>query len=231
MSECHRRPRCAQLVSVHLPKAAGTSIRRLLESWYGTEAVLVDTIDDPADPCGRFTLDPVGFRRQTESVELPPGIEVVHGHFHASKYRKHLDAKWITFLREPVDNLISIYFFWKKLSPGHALHRYFLDAGLDISQAAQLPTFRRLMTGHYFRDVDMRQFVFIGANEQLESECTRLAHLLGKPNLTPPRLNINTYPGYAEERRRITEDRSLMSHLRDLLKDDIEFYNRYAGTV
>jgi len=216
------------LVSVHFPKAAGTSFLELLKQWYGADAVLADVVDDPADPCGRYNLDPEGFLQATERLELQTGLDVVHGHFHPSKYRSLRGATWITWLREPIENLLSIYYYWKKVAPGHGLHRYFLERDLDIVQTAQLPTLRHLMSGVYFGGVDMGRFIFIGRHERLDSDCQRLARLLGKPNVKMPHTNPNPDPSYSAERERIMADARLLERLRDLLADDIRFYERYA---
>jgi hypothetical protein len=44
----------------------------------------------------------------------------------------------MTFLRHPVDNLISIYFFWRALpEPGHALHARFLRERPSILRTSE----------------------------------------------------------------------------------------------
>src|SRR5262249_37714095 len=102
-----------EVISVHFPKAAGSSLHQSFIAAYGNDAVYIDNIDDPADPCSLYNLDPdaCGCKAQKNSSIL--GARVIHGHFHPSKYEFVKHAKRITFLRHPVDNLISIYYYWK----------------------------------------------------------------------------------------------------------------------
>jgi hypothetical protein len=217
-----------EVVSVHFPKAGGTSLGNLFRQWYGTAAVRDEAVDDPVDPCARINLDPHGYLSQTERLDLDPTVAVVHGHFHPSKYRSAEKACWITFLRHPIDNLVSIHFFWKKYPRAHGLHAYFLDQELDLLQTARLPSLRHLMTRVYFRDVDMARFDFVGLQEDFEKDCLGVADLLGKPRTPPERANPNAFPGYIEHKERIANDRRLMGELESLLRDDIDFYERHA---
>jgi hypothetical protein len=88
-----------EVVSVHFPKAGGSSLRRSLVMAYGDDAVFFDYADDPADPCSRYSLDPDGCRTATKDRGFDSRVRVVHGHFSPSKYdflqkakRNHISA-------------------------------------------------------------------------------------------------------------------------------------------
>jgi hypothetical protein len=99
-----------KLISVHFPKVGGSSLRSALEATSGEPAVPNDDSDDPADPCRRFNLDPHGCIEAARATGPPDHVEVLHGHFHISKFLHYTDAMKIAFLRHPVENLISIYY-------------------------------------------------------------------------------------------------------------------------
>jgi len=119
-----------KLISVHLPKAAGTSLVKVYETAFGGERVLPDyDTSDPMDPCGVMYLDPDRYEMMKPTT-LGDHV-VVHGHFHIGRYDRISDAKRIVVLREPVENLISIYYYWDFLRRkarryrGHCLYAYF----------------------------------------------------------------------------------------------------------
>jgi hypothetical protein len=120
-----------RVISVHFPKAAGSSLWAQFARLLGDKAAL-DITHDP------FTL------AGSESAEFPVEKALVHGHFRAGRYES-TDAYWMTFLRHPVDNLISIYFYWKSLKePGHSLHARFLVEAPSILEFAWRSGFSRL---------------------------------------------------------------------------------------
>jgi hypothetical protein len=129
----------------------------------------------------------------------------------------------ITFLRHPVDNLITIYYFWKTCSEGHCLFNYFRDNQLSVLELASIPSIRYLFSKTYFGGIDMGSFDFIGFTENYSKDLNALSRLLYIP-LVEVKDNINEYPDYEFTVSAIKSDLVLMSKLRDRLIDDIRFY-------
>lgn len=148
-----------KLISVHTPKAAGTSIRKILSDAFG-DTFVADYRDDPADPLSERHLNPP--RYFARNRVLAEGVNCIHGHFHPGQFR--LDDEFLfTILRHPIDNVISIYTFWKSdRSNPTGLHAYFLANELDVLQLAQLPLIRHLYSYSYFGGFDMERFDAIG---------------------------------------------------------------------
>src|SRR5579875_762665 len=147
-----------ELISVHVPKCAGTAFRMALQQAYGRAELDLDYADRPLDPAAPMHLDPDGFFARRP--EPPAGARVVHGHFHAGKYR-HLDEACprIAILRHPVARTISHYEFWLRLAPaGHALHAYMRESGLDLLGFARLPFIRHAYARVLFAGLDRREF-------------------------------------------------------------------------
>lgn len=226
-----QRPLERPLVSVHVPKSAGTSFRAWLESAFSPGRVLYDYGDRPLDPAAAMNVDPAAFlAEQSTRMSLPPGVDAIHGHFWARKYERIHGAFRMTFLRCPVERTISHYFYWVKLPPNaHSLHRRVVEGRYDLLRFARLPEISRCYAGCFFRDVDMHRFDFIGDYARLDAETARLEALLGRAGTRDAR-NANRFPGYAELKAELLEDAALTAQLRAILADDIRFYETHAGT-
>jgi hypothetical protein len=198
----------ARVVSVHFPKAAGSSLHIQLGKLLGDKLAL-DYTHDPLTSMGK------------ENAEFPSGKRIVHGHFRAQRYGS-TDAYWMTFLRHPVDNLISIYFFWKTLpEPGHELHAQFLRERPSVLDFATYPGITSLMAETYFGNFDMSRFDFIGFFENREADVPRLAKDLGLPLVAGVHENRTAETA---ERLELEADLSIRRRLTDLLAADVAFY-------
>ncbi len=201
-----------ELISVHFPKAAGTTLANLLRMVYG-DALHLDYGHPPHDP------------KADEPIDRYPQIRAVHGHFHADRYREFHEARRITFLREPLDNLISIYFFWQAMPPsGYEAHERLLRDKPNIVEFSNYPEVQRLASQSYFGGVDMAAFDLIGFYEDRIRGLERLSALLDVKLDASLWLNSTSYPG-GDARRAILEDPRVMGTLRDNLREDIAFYD------
>jgi hypothetical protein len=213
----------AILLSIHAPKAGGSSVRRILASVYG-EGMRLDYADNPASPVGQRLLDPSRYMDRTERI--PDGVSCVHGHFHPGKYEISAHDIIFTMLRNPIDNIISIYYFWKSMPrQGDVLHDYFVDHNLSLLETAKLPILRYLYSRTYFGDFPMDRFDLIGRHEDRQAALLKLAQLIGRPldvsvrdNVTPP----------SDERAEMENDPVLRGRLADILADDMRFYERHV---
>lgn len=109
------------LISLHVPKTAGTSFRRDLEGWFGAENMFYHYRDDQGQAPARTTLR--------------SGL-CVHGHFNrlrgigARQY--YPDAgQFIVMLREPFDRFVST---WRYL-------HFQLRSGVLVPEFADAPDF------------------------------------------------------------------------------------------
>jgi hypothetical protein len=152
-------------------------------------------------------------------------MKCIYGHFPARKYESIENAQWLTMLREPISLIESIYFYWKANAPGGLLHQYFLRESLDIVALARLPLLRWLQSRAYFGHFDMARFDFIGRHSARRESLAVIARMLNMPALDD--IHENKTP-FFEERGALRADTHLQAKLRDILADDIDFYERHA---
>lgn len=212
-----------KLISVHSPKAGGTSISSALAEVFGS-SFATDYSEDPANPLSPRNIDPS--RYFSRRRKLSDGINCLHGHFHPGQFDLN-DTFLFTILREPVDNIISIYFFWKTLpSQGQPLHDYFLKEELDIFEMASLSLLRQLYSNTYFGSFDMSRFDLIGCHDDRACALSELASRTGIPVDSSVRVNVTTE---SVEREEFVADAAQIQKLRSILEEDIRFYERYCG--
>lgn len=215
------------LISVHFPKASGSSFRVALEAAFGSQAVLGSYDCDPVDPANPMWICPDWFLRHRPRDVKP--YTVIHGHLPIRKYDL-LSASRVVMLREPVENLISIYYFWKSLFDAsftsHAVFDFVKRQRLSLLEVAEIPCMRRLMSSTYFGGYDMGRFDVIGTYGNRTAFVDAVSKLIGAPLVADIRENI-TPP--SEERDNVLGDAKVIAGLRRLLQDDIRFYEECMG--
>lgn len=217
------------LIFVHIPKTGGTAIRQALAAQLGDQ-LLQDYGDSPGDPSSYMNLDPEGFLRLGHLEKLQ-GRRAVFGHFWPNKYKDAQARLRATVLREPVERLISLYHFWRATSlPHNAVWRLFRERQLTLLEFARLPAMRGNLSAYFFRDVDMRQFDYVGDHADLERDWDLVTARLG---LSLPRTIANrtgdVAPDYARQAAEALANASLVGQLRAALADDIRFYERWTS--
>ncbi len=199
-----------RLISVHFPKAGGTSLATQLQKLL-PDQVEVDYQHDPLSAAGH------------ETAAFPAGKRVVHGHFRPGRFIGS-KACLCTFLRDPVDNLLSIYFYWRYTPKhGNEVHDRFLAEQPDIIDFARFSVFSRLMSETYFGGFDMSRFDFIGFHETRTHDIAALGAFLELPLRSE--VHENSTPPMAE-RDALRADSVVMREVRDILLDDTKFYEK-----
>lgn len=211
------------LFSVHVAKAGGTALRTALAEVYG-KALHLQYDDGPMNPASRRNLDPA---RSLSGQYLPPqGTACTHGHYNPGRFRIESEDILFALLRPPVDNIISIYFFWQTFrAEGNPLHDYFMREALTIRDFARLPLVRNLYSFSYFGGFDMSRFDILGDYRNRTAGIARLSQIIGHPLNSEERVNV-TPPSL--DRQAVEADETLKAGLRDILIEDVRFFEKYA---
>lgn len=182
------------LISLHIPKTAGTSFRSILTDWFGERLhnhypgwpTPLTRTDGQADAC-------------------------VHGHFtrrnNSAIHQYYPDAdQFITVMRDPFDRAISEWRFKNMIkAKGDPVAEMEDDPSFDTwfgrraDEVAEQPITRLMMqmpddltpeTAHTAFD---RSFVAVGVSERFPETVRLFATLLGKPQAADVRVNVTSY--------------------------------------
>jgi len=222
----------------HIPKTAGTSLIAIMQDVFGKDRVSthIDITEDRD-----YEIDPEQFT---------PFV-VVAGHFGVKWHARMGDRRWLTVLREPVDRVLSTYYFWRNVARPRPNAPY-----LDLAKTLFLNEFvscgnRLVLQGisngqtwqladdlrEKYRSVPesdalaiakenlTRRFDFVGLSEHFDESAARLRRYLGVPEKARcevPRLNLTPDRRHASELRP-----SVIDNILELNRMDIELY-RFA---
>jgi hypothetical protein len=167
------------LVSVHVPKCAGTSFKAVLQRIYGRDLLL---------NYGTFFT-----REDIRPGMIPPGTRCVHGHFVADALSDLFPgAPLITWVRHPVERLVSNYhFFLNNPDKGDFCSRTLNEKRLSLREFADLEAMRNEASRH-FAGKRVDDFQFVGISERFAESLCLFGAAFKLEVLTPvPFENVN----------------------------------------
>lgn len=197
------------LIFMHIPKTAGTSLRNMLLSSFGTNKLIIADVPDPFDYEGTL-------RYVSSKIKKFPEAHAIIGHF---MYGIHEAIptdkyKYITFLRDPVERILSEYFHNFELNGllgfadngayDQSIFEYLIK---DNIFSSNLQT--KYIHGNKYKDSLIvtenninqcimninKDFAFIGSSANLQMEIARLNEICGLSiNIECSRLNNRDYP-------------------------------------
>lgn len=255
--------RSLELISLHIPKSGGSALGLWLELVYGKEAIYFDSNENPQHLGHEYHIDPESYLEQfAHGYPFLRGKKIVHGHIWANKYRYIENVQRITFIRNPIDRIISDYWnakifsegrkngFFDRNYPGENLARkyrswrrklrvrqnpmqvYFFNNKPSILEYAHIPLKRNFYCETFFGDFGPERYGFIGDYSSFSDEMERLKKFLGvsKPYLLPQEnVTSEKADGYKRFKEDVLNSTATMTGLKDLLANDLDFYEKYAG--
>lgn len=180
------------LISLHLPKTAGTNFRALLESHYG---------DRLLDDYGDRPLHQGAVPRRLRAIRAGIGlllhpqrlaaVDAVHGHFLALKYglwRGGAGVRRVTWLRDPVERVASHYHYWRRgynPATAGALQRRVVEEGWTLERFCLGPELRNVYQ-QFLWGVPVARLDFVGITEHYATDAQDFARrILGLADSPP----------------------------------------------
>ncbi|MCB1679318.1 MAG: sulfotransferase family 2 domain-containing protein [Halioglobus sp.] len=213
------------LVSVHMPKTAGLSFRRVLEQAFGA-----GFRHDYADYPLAATVDERRRRAMRHALLAAPGqyagVDCLHGHFLPLKYLLLADdmpCRFVTWLREPVARLVSHYHYWQRAydpasGQTSALHRRVVEEAWTLEQFCLSHQLRNLYT-EFLWGLPLQRLDFVGITEHFDEDLRYFSAVFLGTSTQPPQLNRRPEaPGGALQPAlsRLTLRRIRSFHARDM---------------
>lgn len=197
------------LISVHIPKCAGTSFRHILREVYGDALWL--------NYAGCFA------REQATADKIPAGTTCIHGHFLADTFDDIVpERRLITWVRDPVERVVSNYHhFLRSPDLRDTCCRRLIEEKLTLRQFAELDWMRNLMT-RYLAGRPLETFAFVGVAERFDESMALFAtQFRCEIPGSLPRVNVN--PGRSSPSYELSAaDRA---YLRSLNERDAALYD------
>jgi hypothetical protein len=185
------------LISVHLPKTAGSSFLAAIEQHFAGR-LLRDYEGRPITRSGlsRNSRALLGWARYGVSSRGLTGYDCVHGHFMPLKYRQlsaSATPQFVTWMRHPVDRLASHYYHWMRVAPpAHAspVRRRVYQEQWTLQRFCLGREFRNIYS-NYLWGFPLSRFDFIGITEHYDTELDYFSRAFMDGELTVMRENAN----------------------------------------
>lgn len=205
------------VISVHIPKCAGTSLKTMLSDRLADDVVFDygDRVVDTTKAARQVRLN-----RKSEAIRnfsRLSAAKVIHGHFYATKYLDLFpDAKFITIIRRPEDLLLSYYHYLRDQDrKGHLIS--LAKSFSSLEDFIEHGMFQNIITKLTWpmRPAD---FAFIGFIEDFDAAVEQYSRLIGT---TLPIVKKNI-----AKSEKTPIDAALMTRIRELNAGDYAFYDQ-----
>lgn len=207
------------IVSCHVPKTAGTTVRELLAEEFGRYFHT-----DYGDRVGWSGPEAEAWRlarsipEQVMSAYRTDQLKCVHGHFYASKYHATFPkAPIVAFVRNPVDRVISNYRYLDRHPEiKHPLVQQFHSRKPTLSEWATWPWARNIQSK--VLDIPFSQFRLVGITEQLIQSLRLFDFTFGTSISTRRQIRLNAAAG------RFDIDEIARKRIAKLNEEDVAIY-------
>ncbi len=208
-----------KLISLHIPKTAGTSFFHSLKKEYG--ATKVARVDFNRNQVSKINMMPFS------KAYVHRNPKVIHGHFRIDQLNELISIKQnvpiITWLRDPVERVISNYYYLSKRLDEELDEK---GKGLNILNKMRRSLLEyasaegsRNRMSKFLSGLKKEDFLFVGNVENYNSDIQKLAELLNWKNL---QIVEHNRTGGGNKRNVSDEDRKKIAELNQL---DIKLYN------
>lgn len=213
------------IISIHMPKTAGTTFAALLSGAFGERLLL-----DYGDWVGFNSPEALAHRRwryqqaRSRRGELTQAYDVIHGHFIADKYRDLFAVtEFVTFLRDPYQQAISNYeYIARNPQIDHPGVRFFHQNKMSFFDFVSWPDTVNIQS-QLLGTIPAEVFAMIGLSERFTQSVALFGRIFGRRLASGIFENVN--PG-----RQVTDRYLLTADMRKAVETyraaDLALYRR-----
>jgi hypothetical protein len=207
------------IVSIHIPKTAGTTFLGLLKNEYGDKLVKY------------YKQKPLKYRYDKKDpkkifIECISSSEpqIIHGHFVADRVINVKNPSYITWLRNPVERVISHYFHWTRNPDlSQPLCKKMIETNMTLLEFAREDSMQNIQS-YFLGDVDIEKFDFIGITEKF-NKSIELFNSLYNVDLKNI-LKVNNNPNKQNKTYENEIDNDIYDNIRQLNLKDMNLYRK-----
>jgi len=207
-----------KLISVHVPKSAGFSFQKHLVHLFGKRAIWdynhTDRPDFQPKPPTPYLLAQLRTNKTT----------VIHGHFFLSRYRHVAGLQRAMWFRDPVERLLSHYYYWQHAADlDHPNCRKLHEGGLSAAEFAAIPELRNMFS-RFLDGQPLSELNWVGLVEEYQKSIDLFyaMYAIGRdPNEIKVHLNKN--PGRKENEYGLAP--AVRKEIERLNQKDISLYS------
>jgi len=174
------------IISVHVPKTAGSSFRNGLVQRFGERLFQVYFLRPISSHIEhRLTRVKYKWKLFFKGRDIARRYDVIHGHFTADTFNGIPGPKqYCMFLREPVNRTISHHLFWTEQEallirePKHSVREKFLKNGMGLNEFAELPEMVNFYS-IFLGKMRIEQFDFVGLQEEYSTSLRLFERIFG----------------------------------------------------
>lgn len=181
------------LISLHLPKTGGNSFLNAIQSRIG-QGCVQDYMDMNYIQAYFMGGVPGNAIRKIQAEDIDPRVRCIHGHFLPAKYlelKQMQGIKFITWLCNPVDRLVShYYFFLRSYDPNTAgpLFRKVIEEEWTLEKFCFLNEYKNIYA-KYLVGFSFDYFDFVGLIEFYDEDLNYFSNKFLKTRLDALKLN------------------------------------------
>lgn len=184
------------LISVHMPKTAGSSFQATLAQHF-KEGLQLDYADRPLHHSALSRNARASWQCLRGRFSDPdPSVHCIHGHFLPLRFRllrSPEPLQFVTWLRDPVQRLVSHYEYWKRsyeAGQSGPLHRQMIEENWSLEDFAARPELRNIYS-KFLWGFPLARFEFIGISEDYEEELAEFGRRILNADTRPEQINVN----------------------------------------
>lgn len=167
------------IVSIHLPKCAGTSLKSSIANAFGDQCFL-DYGNLVVDQSKRANQVRLKKKKMLINAHLKGELnyKVIHGHFYASKYLDVIECpRWVTVLRNPLELVPSYFNFLRSLNRDGLLINIAKEMN-SLEEFVVHPWFCNIMTKLIY-PLRLKDFSMVGTVEYYKNYILSLEEMAG----------------------------------------------------